>query len=79
MAQVLVRNLDEDDLDSLKQLAKEHQRSLEGEIRLILKDAASRARAMSSYRRSVEALQAGFGAQTFSDSADLIREDRDNR
>jgi plasmid stability protein len=79
MAQVLVRNLDEEDLNGLKQLAQEHHRSLEGEIRLILKEAAGRARAMADYRQRVEAIRAGFGQQAFSDSADLIREDRDSR
>lgn len=79
MAQVLVRNLDDEDLDSLRRLAQAHQRSLEGETRFILKDAARRARAMSGYRRRVEAIRAGFGRRTFSDSAKLIREDRDRR
>jgi plasmid stability protein len=79
MAQVLVRNLDEEDLSGLKQLAQEHHRSLEGEIRLILKEAAGRARDMGEFRKRVEALRAGFGNQVFSDSADLIREDRYSR
>ena len=79
MAQVLVRNLDQEDLSDLKQLAKEHHRSLEGEIRLILKDAASRAREMREFRGRVDAFRASFGGKIFSDSADLIREDRDSR
>lgn len=44
MVQVLIRNLDDKDLNELKQLAHTHHRFLEGEIRLILKEAASRAR-----------------------------------
>lgn len=79
MAQVLIRNLDDEDLNGLKQLAQEHHRSLEGEIRLILKEAARRARAMAEYRKRVEAIRAGFGRKIFSDSAELIREDRDGR
>lgn len=79
MAQVLVRNLDEEDLNGLKRLAQEHHRSLEGEIRLILKEAAGRARDMAEFRARVEAFRAGFGDKVFSDSADLIREDRDSR
>ena len=79
MAQVLIRNLDDEDLNELKQLAQTHQRSLEGEIRLILKEAASRARAMAQYIERVESIRAGFGQKTFSDSADIIREDRDSR
>lgn len=79
MAQVLIRNVDEEDLNELKQLAQQHHRSLEGEIRLILKEAAGRARAMAGYRKRAEAIRAAFGGKTFSDSADLIREDRDSR
>ena len=79
MAQVLVRNLDDEDLSGLKQLAKEHHRSLEGEIRLILKDAATRAREIRAFRERVDAFRASFGDKLFSDSADLIREDRDSR
>jgi hypothetical protein len=79
MAQVLVRNLDEEDLNGLKQLAKVHHRSLEGEIRLILKDAANRAREMREFRERVEVFRGSFGGKIFSDSADLIRDDRDLR
>jgi len=79
MSQLLVRNLDPEDLNALKQLALEHHRSLESEVRRILKEAASRTREMRDFRGRVEALRASLGDKTFSDSAELIREDRETR
>jgi plasmid stability protein len=77
MAQVIVRNLDEQVVSSLKIKAELHGRSLEQELREILKGAAeltpeekvalaNRIRAMQD--RPLE-----------TESADLIREDRDSR
>jgi antitoxin FitA len=77
MAQVIVRNLDEQVVSSLKTKAELHRHSLEQELREILKQAAKltseeklalvdRARAMTPKRLE-------------DDSADLIREDRDSR
>lgn len=79
MSQLLVRNLAPEDLDGLKQLALEHHRSLEAEARRILKEAAGRTREMRDFRGRVEALRASLGDKTFSDSAELIREDRESR
>jgi plasmid stability protein len=60
MAQLLIRNLDEETINSLKGLAKKHNRSLQGEVKLVLEGYASR-----------------FAGRTFSDSAELVREDRE--
>ncbi|MGB0678430.1 MAG: FitA-like ribbon-helix-helix domain-containing protein [Polyangiales bacterium] len=40
MAAVHIRNLDEDLINALKQRAVAHERSLEGELRIILREAA---------------------------------------
>lgn len=76
MAQILIRNLDDEDLIVIKQLAQAHRCTLDDEISLILKEAASRARATARYRGRVESIRASFGQKTFSDSTDLVREDR---
>lgn len=77
MAQVLVRNLEDDVLVALKQRAKMHHRSLQSEIKGILEDAADHARQVDIFRREMAEFQASFGGKVFSNSADLIREDRD--
>lgn len=74
MAQILVRDLDAGILGRLKDRAKRHGRSLQGEVKLILIEAADltlrEATAVSIQWRK------RLAGHTFSDSADLIREDR---
>lgn len=77
MAQVLVRDLDDDTVNALKQRAKQHHRSLQSEVKSIIEDAADHARRVELFRREMMEFQASFGGKVFSDSADLIREDRD--
>ncbi|MCI0469991.1 MAG: hypothetical protein L0Y62_08030 [Nitrospirae bacterium] len=78
MAQLLVRGIESETIERLKQRAKRHHRSLQGEARLILEDAAQKvsmeeARAMAErIRKKLEAT-----GKKFSDSAELIREDRE--
>ena len=77
MAQVIVRNLDDDIVSSLKFKAELHGHSLEQELREILRRAAE----LSSEEKL--ALADRIAALTprplDTDSADLIREDRDSR
>ena len=77
MAQMLVRNLDDDTVAILKQRAKQHHRSLQSEVRAIIEYACRQADDMDRVRRNLEAFQATFGGKVFADSAQLIREDRD--
>jgi len=76
MAQVLVRQLDDRVVDRLKKRAKEHGRSLQSEVKTILEEAVPDYEA--AWKR-IDALRKRLGksARTFSDSAALIREDRD--
>ena len=76
MAQVLVRQLDEKVVVRLKKRAKEHGRSLQSEMKTILEEA------VPDYEAAWKRIE-GFrkrlrkSGRTFSDSTDLIREDRD--
>jgi antitoxin FitA len=77
MAQVIVRNLDEQVVSSLKIKAELHGRSLEQELREILKSAAE----LSPEEKLalIDRIQAMQKRPLEDDSADLIREDRDSR
>lgn len=79
MANILIRNLDPEVVAKLKKRAKSAKRSLQGEIHFILERQAEinpveGRRAMDRIREAYE--RAG---KKFSDSAKLIREDRDKR
>jgi plasmid stability protein len=75
MAQVIVRNLDEQVVSSLKIKAELHGRSLE--LREILKSAAELA--PEEKLALIDRIQAMQKRPLEDDSADLIREDRDSR
>ena len=77
MANLLVRNLDDDVLKELKAAAKAHGRSLQAEIHDVLRNASAR-RLAETRRLSARWLKRLHGS-TQSDSAVLIREDRDSR
>ncbi len=78
MADVLVRKLDDKLVKRLKKRAEEHGRSLQGEVKVILEEAAARPTA-GEQRKRLERVQKMFAGRIFSDSTDLIREDRDSR
>ncbi len=78
MAQILVRDLDDQLIARLKERAKQNHRSLQGEVKAILEEAApqaTRAEALAI----VDKWHAYWKAKgkTFSDSAELIRKLRD--
>ena len=77
MANVLVRNIPDEIITDLKQMAKLHNRPLQQELREILVRSASQpsrdiARQAAEIRRRLAGKH-----RTFSDSAELLREDRD--
>jgi plasmid stability protein len=76
MAQVLVRDLDETTVERLKERARRHGRSLQREAKAILEEAAH-APTMEEARAAAERVRQRFAGRTFSDSAELIREDRE--
>ena len=75
MSQVLVRDLDTATIERLKTRAQRHGRSLQGEMKVILEEAAEQG--AIDPRALAERVQALFAGRHFSDSAELIREDRE--
>lgn len=75
MPNLLVRDLDLETLDRLKQRAKRHRRSLQGEAKAILQEAATYS--VAEARAVLERWRKHFKGRRFSDSARLIREDRE--
>jgi antitoxin FitA len=80
MAQILVRDLDGALVARLKQRARHNHRSLQGEVKAILEEAAAQA-TNAEVEAILDRWQSHWRRQgkTFSDSAELIREDRDSR
>jgi plasmid stability protein len=77
MAQVLVRNLDEKVVRRLKKRAEQRGRSLQAEVKIILEEAAEQDhtdfwKAADSIRERLKRT-----GRKFSDSTELVREDRD--
>ena len=77
MANVLIRNLDGNVLKQLKAAAKAHGRSLQAEIHEVLRTAGAR-RVAETRRLSAQWLRR-LGGSKQTDSAALIRKDRDTR
>ena len=77
MANLFVRNLDDNVLRQLKAAAKAHGRSLQAEIHDVLRNASAR-RLAETRRLSSRWLKRLSGTMQ-TDSAALIREDRETR
>jgi plasmid stability protein len=77
VANVLVRDLDDDVLSRLKASAKTHRRSLQAEIHEVLR--AASLRSLAETRRLSTRWIKRLSGTRHADSADLIREDRDAR
>jgi antitoxin FitA len=76
MASVLVRDLDPAVIDRLKARAQEHGRSLQKELKAVLEQAAAQG-TWAEARSSIERVRKRFAGREFSDSTELIREERD--
>ena len=77
MGNILVRNLDDDVISSLKDQAKSNQRSLASEIRFLLTEQVERRSHLERFREFSKRVTDSTAATQRSDSVDLIREDRD--
>jgi plasmid stability protein len=75
MAQIIVRNLDDDIVNRLKTRAQDNDRSLEAEVRHILEQSAKVD--MAQARLIVMERRKKLQGRKFADSVELIREDRD--
>lgn len=78
MANALVRDLDDQVYERLKARAVGNNRSLEAELREILV-AASKQVSMAEARARAAEIRQRLSGRTHSDSAELIRKDRDAR
>jgi len=74
VAQILVRNLDEEVVARLKKRAEREGRSLQGEVKMILEQAAKVD--AEAAREMLTGFKGKLGKRRFSDSARMIREDR---
>ncbi len=77
MANVTVRNIDDDVIASLKAQAKANHRSLEGEIRHVLALQVLRWTRLEEFRERTARLSSLTAALPQTDSVVLLREDRD--
>ncbi|MBM4038509.1 MAG: Arc family DNA-binding protein [Planctomycetes bacterium] len=75
MAQIVIRGIDEEIIKRLRRQAEHNGRSLQSEIKMILRQ-ASRVD-METALELADRIRARFGDRKFDDSAELIREDRE--
>jgi antitoxin FitA len=76
MASVLVRDLDPAVIERLKARAQEHGRSLQKELKAVLEQAAAQG-TWAEAQSSIERVRKRFAGREFSDSTELIREERE--
>jgi antitoxin FitA len=76
MPQLLIRDLDSKVVARLKERACQNHRSLQGEVKAILEEAAATATRHEALA-AIDKWQRRWGERVFSDSAQLIRQDRD--
>lgn len=78
MTDILVRNVPDTILEPLKKQSVKHRRSLQQEIMSILEGAAAEAsRPSAAEVAAIVRARLAASGQTFTDSVDLIREDRE--
>jgi plasmid stability protein len=78
MGSILVRGLDPKTIERLKKRARPNGRSLQQEVKALLERAAETV-TMGEARRLSEGWTRRLGGRSMSDSAPVIREDRDSR
>jgi plasmid stability protein len=78
VAQVLVRDLSPDTIESLKKRAEKNRRSLQGELKVILEEAARELTpiGISEFLARARAIRERTAGRVKTDSAELIRKDR---
>ncbi|MCT7956013.1 FitA-like ribbon-helix-helix domain-containing protein [Laspinema palackyanum] len=81
MNQLIIENLDPKVIEKLQRLARQHDRTVEAEVKAIL-EAATEAEAAKQQAIAAQAWEkidrarAKYAGRIFSDSAELLREDR---
>jgi len=76
MANVTIRNLDDAVVETLKARARDHHRSLEAELRMLLTEAAQRP-TTDELRRTAARIAAMTPEGPQSDSTEIVREFRE--
>lgn len=80
MTQIVIDNINPDVLEKIRRLAEKHNRSLEDEIKTILAQAAAeipdQPSVRATFRQRLAEARQRHGKQMFSDSVELLREDR---
>lgn len=74
MPDILIRDVSLETVNQLKARAKQHNRSLQGEVKHLIEEAMKTTGEATLLR--TRKIRASFGKKTFSDSAALLREDR---
>jgi plasmid stability protein len=74
MPNILIRDVSEKTVGRLKTRAKQHNRSLQGEVKQIIEENVKMS--MKDALQRARKIRASFGEKTFSDSTELLREDR---
>ena len=78
MANLTIRNVDDEVVAVLKEKAKEHNRSLEAELRHVLTLTMRQHERMSAFRKEAQRIAAMTPKdRPQTDSVELLREDRD--
>lgn len=75
MAELLIRNLEPEVIKRLKLRAKQHHRSLQSELKSIVESATKMS--LEEARKASSAWHKRLSNRSFSDSAKLLREDKD--
>lgn len=75
MPHLLVRNLEEETVERLKALARRHGRSLQGQVKVVLEEAASWS--AGDVTALLAKWEGRFRGKRFGDSARSIRKDRE--
>lgn len=75
MPNILIRDVSQETVNQLKERAKRHNRSLQGEVKRLIEETVKTTGEAALLR--TRKIRASFGKKTFSDSAELLREDRD--
>jgi plasmid stability protein len=74
MAELLIRNLEPEVIKRLKLRAKQHHRSLQGELKYIVETATKMS--IEEASKASNAWHKRLSGHSFSDNATLLREDR---
>ncbi|MGB3755826.1 MAG: hypothetical protein WBA07_05550 [Rivularia sp. (in: cyanobacteria)] len=78
MAKIILENIDSNVIEKLEELAIQHGRSLQEELKYILEQATqNKTTDTVDYQEMILQVQKMFAGRTFRDSAELLREDRE--